>query len=94
MYMHVLVMRTHSSIVHAPSVAFATARHGLMPAADPPQHMGVLAGASFCERQSALREPLVASWRAQFESVQHRHRHNNAFLVYSSAYEAPCKRLQ
>ena len=52
------------------------------------------AGASFCQRPPALREPLVSGWRAQLEAVQHRHRHNNAFLVYSSAYEAPCKRLQ
>ena len=40
------------------------------------------------------RVGLTAAWRAQLEAVQHRHRHNNAFLVYSTAYEAPCKRLQ
>ncbi|KAL1527987.1 hypothetical protein AB1Y20_009358 [Prymnesium parvum] len=52
------------------------------------------AGASFCRMPLPSRAPLVASWREQLEAVQHRHRHNNAFLVYSTAYEAPCKRLQ
>ena len=52
------------------------------------------AGSAFCARPAEARAQTLAAWRAQLAAVQQRHRANNAFLVYSTAYEAPCKRLQ
>ena len=52
------------------------------------------AGHSFCRAPAAERKALFASWKSRLEEVCHAHQHNNAFIVYWSAYEAPCRRLQ
>ena len=52
------------------------------------------AGAAFCEESAETRSGLFAHWHEGLIAVQTRHRSNNAFIVYHSAYEAPCKRLQ
>lgn len=52
------------------------------------------AGAGFCARSADARRKLWVQWRARLEEVMAAHRNNNAFIVYHSAYEAPCSRLK
>jgi len=54
------------------------------------------AGPAFCAAAPATRAALFASWRRGLDDVCHAHVHNNAyaFIVYWSAYEALCRRLQ
>lgn len=52
------------------------------------------AGASFCTAPEGDRRQLFAGWKEMMLDVQQKHRASNAFIVYSSAYEAPCRSLQ
>lgn len=52
-------------------------------------------GAAFCAPAgAAARAARITMWRAHLTHLATMHRGNNAFIVYSAAYDAPCRLLE